>query len=150
MDAVKDKWLVVVNVFAASKKAGSVWKKAAVMLEQAGVPYKAMFTGGEDNAIEISRKASAAGYRRFVAVGGDGTVHDVLNGGATVAFYNITFQIHDHNILGLNDVVIHGRGAHCIKTQLSVKNTDVAGCSACQIGLNHLDTVLAHELTLFL
>ena len=76
----KDIWLVVVNVFAASKKAGSVWKKAAVMLEEAGVPYKAMFTGGADNAIAISRKACAMGYRKFMAVGGDGTVHDVLNG----------------------------------------------------------------------
>lgn len=80
------KWLVVVNVFAASKKAGSVWKRAAVMLEQAGVPYKAMFTGGEDNAIAISRKASAAGYRKFIAVGGDGTVHDVLNGIASFVY----------------------------------------------------------------
>ncbi len=76
----KDIWLVVVNVFAASRKAGSVWKKAAVMLENAGIPYKAMFTGGEDNAIAISRKSAAAGYRKFIAVGGDGTVHDVLNG----------------------------------------------------------------------
>ena len=80
MQAIKDKWLVVVNVFAASRKAGSVWKRAAVMLENAGVPYKAMFTGGVDNAIAISRKAAARGYRKFVAVGGDGTVHDVLNG----------------------------------------------------------------------
>lgn len=76
----KDIWLVVVNVFAASKKAGSVWKKAAAMLEDAGVRYKAMFTGGVDNATAISRKASAKGYRKFIAVGGDGTVHDVLNG----------------------------------------------------------------------
>lgn len=76
----KDIWLVVVNVFAASKQAGSVWKKAAVMLEEAGVTYKAMFTGGADNAITISRKACAKGYRKFMAVGGDGTVHDVLNG----------------------------------------------------------------------
>lgn len=75
-----DIWLVVVNVFAASKKAGSVWKKAAVMLEEAGVAYRAMFTGGADNAIAISRKACAMGYRKFMAVGGDGTVHDVLNG----------------------------------------------------------------------
>jgi YegS/Rv2252/BmrU family lipid kinase len=80
MHANKDKWLVVVNVFAASRKAGSVWKHAAVMLEKAGVPYKAMFTGGEDNAIAISRKSAAKGYRKFLAVGGDGTVHDVLNG----------------------------------------------------------------------
>lgn len=76
----KEGWLVVVNVFAASRKAGSVWKKAAVMLDKAGIPYKAMFTGGEDNAVAISRKACARGYRKFLAVGGDGTVHDVLNG----------------------------------------------------------------------
>ncbi len=82
----KDVWLVVVNVFAASKKAGSVWKKAAVMLEDAKVPYRAMFTGGEDNAIAISRKACAEGYRKFIAVGGDGTVHDVLNGMAEYVF----------------------------------------------------------------
>lgn len=76
----KDIWLVVVNVFAASRKAGSVWKKAAVMLDEARIPYKAMFTGGKDNAITISRKAASKGYRKFIAVGGDGTVHDVLNG----------------------------------------------------------------------
>ena len=76
----KDIWLVVVNVFAASRKAGSVWKKAAVMLEEAGVRYKAMFTGGKDNAIAISRNACVRGYRKFIAVGGDGTIHDVLNG----------------------------------------------------------------------
>ena len=81
MDTIeKDIWLVVVNVFAASNKAGSVWKTAAAMLDTAGVKYKAKFTGGVDNAIAISRKYAAAGYRRFIAVGGDGTVHDVLNG----------------------------------------------------------------------
>lgn len=76
----KDVWLAVVNVFAASRKAGSVWKKAAVMLNEAGVQYKAMFTGNGDMAIAIARKACAKGYRKFIAVGGDGTVHDVLNG----------------------------------------------------------------------
>ena len=89
MRANMDKWLVVVNVFAASRKAGLVWKKAAVMLEKAGVPYKAMFTGGVDNAIAISRKAAAKGYRRFLAVGGDGTVHDVLNGIAEYVYSTV-------------------------------------------------------------
>lgn len=87
-----DVWLVVVNVFAASRKAGSVWKKAAVMLEDAKVRYKAMFTGGADNAIAISRKACAKGYRKFIAVGGDGTVHDVLNG---IADYVYSSDGHD-------------------------------------------------------
>ena len=75
-----EKWLAVVNVFAASKKAGSVWKKAAACLEDAGVLYKAEFTGGKYNATELSAKAAARGCRKFIAVGGDGTVHDVLNG----------------------------------------------------------------------
>ena len=82
----KDMWLVVVNVFAASKKAGSIWKRAAVMLEDAGVAFKAKFTGGVDNAIAISRKAAAKGHRKFIAVGGDGTIHDVLNGIAEFVF----------------------------------------------------------------
>lgn len=75
-----EKWLAVVNVFAASRKAGSVWKKAATCLEDAGVSYEAEFTGGKFNATELSRNAASRGYRKFIAVGGDGTVHDVLNG----------------------------------------------------------------------
>ena len=82
----KEQWLVVVNVFAASRKAGSVWKQAAAMLDDADVQYKARFTGGPDNAIAISRKSAAKGYRKFLAVGGDGTVHDVLNGIAEYVF----------------------------------------------------------------
>lgn len=77
---MKDQWLVIVNVFAASKQAGAVWKNAAAMLDAASVPYKVRFTGGPDNAMELSRKAALKGYRRFIAVGGDGTIHDVLNG----------------------------------------------------------------------
>lgn len=80
MTPINDTWLVIVNVFAASKQAGSVWKKAAVMLDEASIRYKAKFTGGADNAMELSRKAALRGYRNFIAVGGDGTVHDVLNG----------------------------------------------------------------------
>ena len=80
MSNTTDKWLAVVNVFAASRKAGSIWKKAAVKLEQAGIDYKARFTGGEYNATELSRIAASNGYRKFIAVGGDGTIHDVLNG----------------------------------------------------------------------
>lgn len=86
MSNTTDKWLAVVNVFAASRKAGSIWKKAALKLEQAGIDYKARFTGGEYNATELSRIAASSGYRKFIAVGGDGTIHDVLNGIAEYAY----------------------------------------------------------------
>lgn len=73
-------WFAVVNVFAASRTAAVLWKKAEYLLRQKGVPYHGTFTGNTGTAVELTFDACAAGYRRFIAVGGDGTVHDVLNG----------------------------------------------------------------------
>lgn len=76
----KDVWLIVVNVFAASRKAGELWRRAESMLKHKGIEYHCRYTGDSGNACRIAETASAEGYRKFVAVGGDGTVHDVLNG----------------------------------------------------------------------
>lgn len=73
-------WFAVVNVYAASQTAAVLWKKAEYLLRQRGVPYHGTFTGNTGTAVELTFDACAAGYRRFIAVGGDGTVHDVLNG----------------------------------------------------------------------
>ena len=80
MKPKKDIWLIVVNVFAASKKAGELWRRAESLLKYQGVLYECRYTGDSGNAYRIASDASREGYRRFVAVGGDGTVHDVLNG----------------------------------------------------------------------
>ncbi len=80
MKRKKDIWLIVVNVFAASKKAGELWRRAESLLKYQGILYECRYTGDSGNAYRIASDASQEGYRRFVAVGGDGTVHDVLNG----------------------------------------------------------------------
>lgn len=77
---MKERWIVIVNVYAASKKAGSMWRKAERLLKEYGVDYQCRLTGTEGNACQLAYAASAEGCRRIVAVGGDGTVHDVLNG----------------------------------------------------------------------
>ena len=77
---MKERWIVIVNVYAASKKAGSMWRKAERLLKEYGVDYQCRLTGAEGNACQLAYAASAEGCRRIVAVGGDGTVHDVLNG----------------------------------------------------------------------
>lgn len=112
MNPIEDKWLVVVNVFAASKRAGSVWKQAAAMLDAASVPYIARFTGGADNAMAISRKAAKAGYRKFIAVGGDGTIHDVLNGIAEYVSLSEDISLTDFTLA----VLPVGSGNDWIKT----------------------------------
>lgn len=73
-------WFAVLNVYAASEKAMDHWRKAEKALHKYGVAYHGNRTGGSGNAMEITFDACVAGYRKFIAVGGDGTVHDVLNG----------------------------------------------------------------------
>ena len=73
-------WYVVVNVFAASSTAMSRWDIARARLDADGVSYEAVFTGPDGNATELTAAAGAKGYRQFIAVGGDGTLHDVLQG----------------------------------------------------------------------
>ena len=107
-----EKWLAVVNVFAASKKAGSVWKEAASCLEAAGVPYKAEFTGGKYNATELSRRCAEKGYRKFIAVGGDGTIHDVLNGIAEFALTSPDVNLSDFTL----SVIPVGSGNDWVKS----------------------------------
>ena len=149
MSNTTDKWLAVVNVFAASRKAGSIWKKAAVKLEQAGKDYKARFTGGEYNATELSRIAASNGYRRFIAVGGDGTIHDVLNGIAeyvystadeSVKFSDFTMAVipvgsgNDwvksagvaHDVASAVDQIVAGKVGHQDVVRVSVYDPDDA------------------------
>lgn len=73
-------WFAVINGYAASKKASSKWTKAEERMRAKGVVFHGSRTGKAGNAMELTFDACMAGYRRFIAVGGDGTVHDVLNG----------------------------------------------------------------------
>ena len=73
----------VVNIYAASKRASAKWDKASQIFMEKGIEYHSCRTGRSGNAEQITFDACSAGYRKFIAVGGDGTVHDVLNGIAT-------------------------------------------------------------------
>jgi diacylglycerol kinase family enzyme len=75
-----DIWYAVVNIFAASKKAVGKWNIAEQKLREDGIDYVAEATGHHGNARTLTRDACVKGYRKFIAVGGDGTVHDVLEG----------------------------------------------------------------------
>ena len=73
-------WFAVLNSYAASGKAGTLWEEAEKLLKEKNFVYHGTRTGRAGNAAELTFDACMAGYRKFVAVGGDGTVHDVLNG----------------------------------------------------------------------
>lgn len=76
----KDIWYAIVNPHSGSGRSMSSWQKAEIRLRQLHVHYTSTKSESQGHAIELAREAASKGYRRFIAVGGDGTVHEVLNG----------------------------------------------------------------------
>ena len=73
-------WFTIVNLNAGSGKTVSIWRKAEILLAKAGIPYDNKYTDCKYHATEIAFQAASEGYRKFIAVGGDGTIHEVLEG----------------------------------------------------------------------
>jgi diacylglycerol kinase (ATP) len=72
--------LAIVNPAAGGGRAGRRWTRLASALDAAGVAFEQVATRRAGEATELARAALATGPRTLLAVGGDGTLHEVLNG----------------------------------------------------------------------
>ena len=81
MTEENNKWLVVVNPKASVGKSGKDWPQIRQILINDGIEFDDVLTEYPRHAIEIVRNAIVEkGYRKFIAVGGDGTNNEVING----------------------------------------------------------------------
>jgi len=81
MTEENNKWLVVVNPKASVGKSGKDWPQIRQILINDGIAFDDILTEYPRHAIEIVRNAIVEkGYRKFIAVGGDGTNNEVING----------------------------------------------------------------------
>jgi diacylglycerol kinase (ATP) len=71
---------VVVNPHAGRRHVGEEVPELERTLRARGLPYRLLRTGGRGDATRFTREALEAGGRYVVAVGGDGTVNEVVNG----------------------------------------------------------------------
>ena len=71
---------LIVNPVAANGTAGKNWPRVRDFLQAEGASFDAVLTEGPGHAIRLARQALDEGHRTIVAVGGDGTVNEVLNG----------------------------------------------------------------------
>src|SRR2546425_6117951 len=78
--AVKERFFAVVNPAAGGGRCGSLAAPALARLREAGLGLDAIASAGPGHAVLLAREAYAQGYRKFLAVGGDGTAHEILNG----------------------------------------------------------------------
>ncbi|BCU81996.1 diacylglycerol kinase [Polycladomyces abyssicola] len=73
-------YIMIVNPVSGNGKGRKVWERVRPLLKQAGLPYRVYFTTGRGHATELSRQAvDSPQVKAVVAIGGDGTVHEVGN-----------------------------------------------------------------------
>lgn len=78
--AITDGWMVIVNPKAGSGAGLRDWPVISNQMSNQGIPFACMFTEHKYHAVELTVKAIRDGFRRIVAVGGDGTVNEIVNG----------------------------------------------------------------------
>ncbi len=97
---------VIVNPAAGAGKTGKLWPRIMSTFKRHGLRFEHTFTEGPGHAIELAKTAAKNGYDMVISVGGDGTIHEVVNG--LYASGNIK-----DNVLG---IVSTGTGGDYIRT----------------------------------
>jgi diacylglycerol kinase (ATP) len=70
----------VVNPASGNGAAGKVWPKTRALAAGRGLDGDALLTEAPGHAVELARRAAEDGARLVVAVGGDGTINEIVNG----------------------------------------------------------------------
>ena len=73
-------YLAIINPAAGGGRCDKQAAQVLQNLRDQGVPIESTRTKGEGHASELSREAYNQGFRRFIAVGGDGTSYEIVNG----------------------------------------------------------------------
>ena len=73
-------WIFIVNPVAGNGKVMKQWANIKNELQNAGVNFKTCFSEKKMHVAELVQKAIGDGFRNIVAVGGDGTAHEAING----------------------------------------------------------------------
>jgi YegS/Rv2252/BmrU family lipid kinase len=77
---VNDRYLAIVNPAAGGGRCGKLAPAALERLRSAGLSLEVRETRSPSEAAVLANAAYAEGYRNFIAVGGDGTGFEIVNG----------------------------------------------------------------------
>jgi diacylglycerol kinase (ATP) len=75
-----NRFFAIVNPAAGGGRSAKLAGPAIARLREQGLHVDVIASTGPGHAIQLAREAYDQGYRRFLAVGGDGTAHEIING----------------------------------------------------------------------
>lgn len=73
-------WIAVVNPNAGGGKVANEWPLLYNILKEKGLQFEEVFTTHRYHAVELVIYALKRGFRKIISVGGDGTLHEIVNG----------------------------------------------------------------------
>jgi YegS/Rv2252/BmrU family lipid kinase len=77
---VNETFLAIINPAAGGGRCGERVGAALARLRAAGIALESVTTRAAGEATQIAREAYGRGFRKFLAVGGDGTSYEIVNG----------------------------------------------------------------------
>ena len=86
---MKNTWYIIINPTSGNAAAKKKWKKIVANLNLYKVPYDATFSQYKDHEEVLVNNAIKKGYRKFISVGGDGTLHHIINGIMTQKYVKV-------------------------------------------------------------
>jgi YegS/Rv2252/BmrU family lipid kinase len=88
-----NRFFAIVNPAAGGGRSAKLAGPALTRLREKGLSIDVIASTGRGHAVALAREAYDQGYRRFLAVGGDGTAHEILNGIFTHAAANARISL---------------------------------------------------------
>lgn len=77
---MKDKWFVIVNPTSGNGASKKKWLVINKELIQQNFKIEVVFTAYKKHSIKLVEIAIKKGFKNFICVGGDGTLHNIVNG----------------------------------------------------------------------
>jgi len=95
-DSKKHLWFILVNPNAGNRKIQRDWPGIEKKLRNSNLEFDFVLTERPLHAIELTAKAITEGYRKFITIGGDGTLNEVVN-----AIFDQTSVAYSEFLVGL-------------------------------------------------
>jgi len=108
---------VIVNPVAGAGRTAKKWPQVKALLEGSGLRFEHDMTEAPGHALELAKSAVKKGYQLVVSVGGDGTIHEIVNG------------LHDAGSMGdvLLSIISTGTGHDYIRT-IGIPDDHIKAC----------------------
>ena len=77
---ISERWFAIVNPVAGMGRGLEDFPHISKLLRDNGIPADPVFTEHKHHATALTVSAIGKGYRKIIVIGGDGTLHEVVNG----------------------------------------------------------------------